>query len=90
MESRINPPGVDTGTIPQPAVVIGALVLCCLVYGFASGSGSGRYQEADRIVVAECWKAVERKAGSDQARRELSDGCSRMERGFHMKYGWSF
>ena len=88
METSLKPSGpVGTAAIPQAVIVIGGILLCCLVYGFASGSGSGRYLEGDRLVIAECWKSIDRRASSEEERRSLADGCARMERGFHMKHG---
>ena len=86
MESSLKRP-VELSTIPQSVMVIGAIAFCCLVYGFASGTGSGRDLESDRLVVAECWNSIERRAHSPAERRDLTDGCARMERGFHLKHG---
>jgi hypothetical protein len=87
MSTRLHPAPVAPGTIPQPIIVIGALVLCSLVYSLASGSGSGRDLESDRLVVSECWKSIDRRAETGLSRRDLADGCARMERGFHLKHG---
>lgn len=87
MDTPLKSSLVERGMIPQPVIVIGAVLLCCLVYAFASGTGSGRTLESDRLIVAECWKSLDRRATTPERRRELADGCARMERGFHLKHG---
>jgi len=87
MDTRLNPPVLERGNIPQPLIVVGAILLCWLVYSLAAGTGSGRYMESDRMIVAECWKSIERRASTPEARRDLAEGCARMERGFHLKHG---
>ncbi|WPB55971.1 hypothetical protein [Xylophilus sp. GOD-11R] len=87
METRLIPPPVERGMIPQPVIVIGALLLCLLVYGFASGGGTGQHLDSDRLIIAECWKGIERRAPGPEQRRDMTEACQRMERGFRLKYG---
>ncbi|QHI98013.1 hypothetical protein GT347_08390 [Xylophilus rhododendri] len=90
MHTPFTPQPVAPGRIPQPVLVVGAIVLFALSYNLASGNGAGRSLESDRLIVANCWKSIDKKDPNPAERRELSDVCARMERGLNLKYGSTY
>jgi len=79
----------DPRSVPQALRVTLVLAVLVAFYWWASGGGTSNEIDNHRLVVAECWNALERKTAAapgasleDQART-----CQRMERGFAQMYG---
>ena len=89
MDTKASRASVSGGSIPETAIVVGAIVFCALIYGFASGNASGRYLETDRGIVLDCWKSIESRVSPYVDRETLIQGCERLEHGFNLKYGRS-
>jgi len=75
------------GTVPPALLVLAALLLGVLVYGLSVGNRSRTNLASDRLILAECWNAIDRAGTQHGGRDTLLDGCRRMERGFQRTYG---
>lgn len=77
----------SAGAVTSSLLFAGAVLLGLLVYGLSVGNRSRANLASDRLIVAECWSAVDRAGLQHGGREILLDGCRRMERGFQRTYG---
>lgn len=77
----------SAGAVPPYLLVAGAVLLGLLVYGLSVGNRGRVNIAADRLILAECWSAIDRVGLQHGGRETLLEGCRRMERGFRRTYG---
>lgn len=87
MKLQVEHRNLGTGRVPASLMTLAALLLGLLAYALTSGIGGGGNLASDRLIVAECWNAIDRKDMQHGGREMLLEGCRRMERGFRRIYG---
>ena len=57
------------------------------IFWAASGARNGNEIDNHRLIVAQCWNALERKSAEGRSLADETQACQRMERGFAQMYG---